>query len=80
MDHVIGEKARISKRDLIDVMGALGIKVDDKNSSLTEKQTLLFDELWSYCRLQSSSASREVDSELAYDVLKVLLNPTLTIS
>jgi predicted ATP-binding protein involved in virulence len=76
----IGEKQRISKRDLIEVMTALGIKVDDRNASLSEKQTLLFDELWSYLRLQSSCATREVDTDIANEVLSILLNPTLTIT
>ena len=74
---VIGQKDKLTKKDLTEFVNALGIN-DHKQEKTLEKISLTIDELWSYLNL-SNEGSKSIDRAQVLKTMKVLLNPTLTI-
>ena len=75
---VIGQKDKLTKKDLTEFINALGI-TDHKQEKTREKISLTIDELWSYLNL-SNEGSKSIDRAQVLKTMKILLNPMLTTS
>lgn len=70
------KKPKLSKADIVTVFAALGMELKESDP-INDKKKLLIDELWNS---MSAEPVTRVPKEQVASTLKILLNPTLTIT